>query len=130
MKTSSPEKLLKMLLCSLAHNVPNDIGIVLNGCSVRIVFVRKTASRMFFELRHVTSDNPSVDMPTEAIVQCFRIVEALNGDSEEEIHKACSRMSSFLCNAMKLYTMQYMHIKEEALCSLAQADVYILTKGN
>lgn len=128
MKSTQPEKILKMMLCSLVHGVNNDIGIVLNGCAFRISFVKRTAGMLHFSFKHVISDMPSVDMPEEQVVKSFDIANKIEGNGTEALHECCSHVSSFLCSAVKLYTMTYKGVKDEGLCSLAQADIYILNK--
>lgn len=122
MRTSSPEKLLKLLLPSL-QTQHADLGIVLNHTAFRLSFVKRAAAELHYRLDIIESDKQS-DFNDERVVKSELIKACLTRD----VNLVYSQLASFLVNAIPLYVMERENIKSKFDVSMVLSDLYILEK--
>ena len=121
MKTSQPEKLLKLILPSLQMQHA-DLGIVLSRTAFRLSFVKRTVGELHYKLDQIQADIPSVEMPTEKIIRSDLLKISLTTDVEE----AYNTLSKFICNAIPEWVVVNEGLRHKCDASMVMANIYIL----
>lgn len=121
MRTSQPEKLLKLILPSL-QTQHADLGIVLSRTAFRISFVKRTAGELHYKIDVVVTDNPSTSLPTESVVKSKLLKVSYSND----VDNMYSTLASFISQAIPLLVIEQEGFKHKCDIDIVLADVYIL----
>ena len=121
MKTSQPEKILKLILPSLQMQHA-DLGIVLSRTAFRLSFVKRTVGELHYKLDQISSDTPSVEMPTEKIIRSDLLKISLTNDVDE----VYSLLSEFLCKSIPEWVVMNEGLRHKCDASMTMANIYVL----